>query len=78
MLIQSKRLKARKVRMCVGRDSCCYARDGRYYGHGTSNYDVECQTCGETRTYGAATAREALERASRRQAPFCECEEPAR
>lgn len=43
----------RKVRMCTGVDSCCYARDGRYFGNGTVNFDTECEACGRASTIGA-------------------------
>lgn len=45
-------MTVRKVRMCTGRDSCCYSRDGRYFGTGTTNYDVECIACGRAKTIG--------------------------
>lgn len=71
----SHKITARKVRMCVGKDSSCYSRDGRYFGQGTSNYDVECETCGVSRTFGAHSRKEAIERFMKNE-PFHFCDIP--
>lgn len=54
-------IRARKVRMLTGRNSCCYAADGRYFGMGTVNWDVECLECGETLTVGSHRVKDAKE-----------------
>lgn len=53
-------LRADKVRMRTGRDSCCYSRDGRYFGSGTRNYDCYCDGCGASATIGAGSRAAAL------------------
>jgi hypothetical protein len=60
---------ATKVRMRTGRDSSCYARDGRYFGKGTRNFDCVCHGCGASATIGAVSRSEALYTF----APKCRC-----
>ena len=60
---------ARKVRMCTGRDTCCYSVDGRYFGADTTNYDCSCEGCGVSVTIGAWDRQLALYAF----APRCRC-----
>jgi len=55
-------IRAVLVKMRVGRDSSCYARDGRYFGAGTRNYNVSCDACGNPRTIGAPDRKTAIAR----------------